>query len=549
MYVIKGELDIAISCYEQALDIELRIHESNPNHPNIAAIYNNFGNVFGFQKKHDQAIEYYNRALGIALKVYENINHPAISMNYYNLGRQYFMNKEYVQAINYYNQALEISFKIYMDNPTHPAIAHSYNGLGAACEKIGEYDQAIKYYMLALEIYHETYANNPQHLNVADIYHNLGSVYTSKREYVQAIKYYERELQIMLKIYILSPNHLSLASSHYNLGVVYYRKGDYANSCFCADKALSIYSAHNNQQDIIKAQNLYNSVLLQLGNSALLLDKVEEVRLYYGQINARYNDIDFASMGFVKMQSEYADIAYNSKALFAAINCQLVLLKVDHTLEYDNHYHKLACFYNSIGSIEKANEAFHNALTYSQITASLHVNYAQFLIMNADCLNIDPQEITYHLYSAIGGNEDSNLRYNEIEQNSVCNVLRDLIKEKNVPITISSKTLAYYLLITHPEYIREIDSPNGLLDSFRVHCNKLQDDIAFRLLANTYNEMISDNETTAKYTEQIYQLNLWPQFLLDEPSDEGKSVPLPMYNNQSNESKLSGDFNDKESGT
>ena len=194
--------------------------------------------------------------------------------------------------------------------------------------------------------------------------------------------------------------------------------------------------------------------------------------------------------------------------MLAAINCQLVLIKVDPELKYSNHYHNLACFCACQGSIEEANEAFIKALMHphAKVTGSLHAEYAQFLILNMNSLIIDPQEISKHLYAAIESKNIGGLQYGKIEQTSVCNILQELMKQKNTTINVDPKVLAYYLLATHSKFLIKDDKLEELLDSFCSYCNSMQDEISFKLLSDTY-ASTNNEELALKYSKQAELIN------------------------------------------
>ena len=83
-----------------------------PNHPDIAASYNNLGNVYRDKGEYERAIEYYKQSLEIMLKAYhDSPNHPDIAASYNSLGVTYYVKQEYEEAIKYCNKAFVIAIK------------------------------------------------------------------------------------------------------------------------------------------------------------------------------------------------------------------------------------------------------------------------------------------------------------------------------------------------------------------------------------------------------------------------------------------------------
>ena len=495
----KGEYDCAIKYHQRALKIKLKAYENIPNHPDVALSFGNLGNAYENKGEHDYAIKYHQQALKIKLKAFEsNPNHPSIAISYNNLASSHESKEEYDWAIEYYHKSLKINLKVYETTPNHSAICASYNNLGAAHENKGEHDHAIAYLKQALKLNLKAFENNPNHPNIALSYNNLGASYESKGKYDQAIENYKQSLKIKLKAYESSPNHPSIGTSYNNLGTAHEAQGKYDQGLLYAKKALDIFCQHQNQQDITMARVLANRNLIQLGNQSLLNSNEDAAREYYSEIDHDYKDIDFCSKTFIDLQLYYVDIVYKRNDLLSDINCHEVLVKIDPELKHGNHYHNLACFYACRGNIAKARESFIRAFSYFEVEGGLHVEYAQFLITNRNSNDfiVSSQEISNHLYIAINSGNRGDLNYGKMEQNSICAILAELINQKNNIIETDSQTLAYYLLIKNPQYIKEDDNIESLLQSFTSYCENLQEEIAFRLLSDTYrfldNQGLSD---------------------------------------------------------
>ncbi|PCJ28981.1 MAG: hypothetical protein COA94_03080, partial [Rickettsiales bacterium] len=505
-YDLKGNYDKAIEYHDLALTIRLQAYANSLSHPEIAASYNNLGNAYNAKGEYGQAIIYHKQALAIRQEAYvSNPNHPDLATSFNNLGNAYERKGEYDQAILYHEQALGVMQKAYTSTPHHPDLATSFNNLGNAYEKKGEYDQAIKYHDLALTIRLQAYANSPSHPDIAMSYNNLGNVYDSKGEYGQAIIYHKLALAIKLEAYASTPNHPDIAISHNNLGNAYYSKGEYDQAYEHAGKAVEIYFRNHHQQHLAIAKSVYDQIVLQLGNLALLDDSAAAAIEYYQQIDPNYEHIVFESEEFVRLQFEHAAMAYSSNALQSALNCQLVLVKIDPGLRHGNHYHNLASYYAYLGHIEKANITFTDALAQppAKVTGRLHVEYAQFLIVNRDneALATSVQEISPHLHAAISSDNMSDLPYGRAEKDSVCEILQNLLSQRNAAIQVNPKVLAYYLLIKYPECMQETNTPDPLLKALRSHCDNLQDEISFTLLADAYRS-VGNEELAGQYTEQ-----------------------------------------------
>ena len=153
--VILGNSKEAIEYFNKALDINLKVY--GETHLNVATEYNNLGSAWDTLGDSKKAIEYYTKALDIDLKVYGE-NHPDVATYYNNLGLAWDNLGDSKKAIDYYTKALDIDLKVYGE--MHPDVARGYNNLGGAWCTLGDSKKAIDYFSKALKICKATYGDN-----------------------------------------------------------------------------------------------------------------------------------------------------------------------------------------------------------------------------------------------------------------------------------------------------------------------------------------------------------------------------------------------------
>jgi tetratricopeptide (TPR) repeat protein len=112
------------------------------------------------------------------------------------------------------------------------------------------------------------------------------------------------------------------------------------------------------------------------------------------------------------------------------------------------------------------------------------------------------------------------LKYGKIEQNTVCNMLKDIIVHQNKIITITPQVLAYYLLIKYPEYRDAGETIERLLLAFESKCEQMQDEISFRLLSDAYFS-VGNEESGAKYIREAELLLTIDKILTSELQEKG----------------------------
>ena len=169
-----GNSKKAIEFYDKALKIALEIYgnehpyigpkyfgfatkTNGDKHPNIASLYNDIGLSWDNLGNSKKAIEFYDKALKIALEIFGD-KHPPIAALYNNIGLAWDKLGDSKQAIEFYGKALKIALEIYGDN--HPHIATGYNNIGFAWDKFGDSKKAIEYYDKALKIFDAAYGSD-----------------------------------------------------------------------------------------------------------------------------------------------------------------------------------------------------------------------------------------------------------------------------------------------------------------------------------------------------------------------------------------------------
>lgn len=190
--------------------------------PRSARACSNLGNAYFHDKRYEEAVKMYKRALTF------QYTYPFI---HFNLGATY-------EKIGLINEAIE-EYKASISNNNDNTLA--YNNLGTLYDKQGLYDLAIEAYRQALmsspysPLTHNNLGNTYVHIGdsekaleeymevlkidntYADAHNNVGAIYLKKGIFDTAIEELKKATQ-------LKPEHLD---AHYNLGIAYATKGLY----------------------------------------------------------------------------------------------------------------------------------------------------------------------------------------------------------------------------------------------------------------------------------------------------------------------------------
>ncbi len=282
-YYQLGEVEKAISYYEQALAISLEIGDrrvqGNPL-GNLGLAYRELGEV-------EKAISYHEQALAISLEIGDQRGQ---SSNLSNLGDAYYQLREVEKAISYYEQALAIAQEI-GDRRVQGAVL---GNLGNAYRELREVEKAISYYEKCLAIVQEIGDRRVQGNHLG----NLGLAYRELGEVEKAISYYKKGLAIAQEI----GDRRNEGSWLGNLGNAYYQLGE-------VEKAISYY-----EQALAIAQEIgdrHNEGLWLggLGIAYFQLRQVEKARDYLQQAFTILSEIKSPKAALVQQLLEALDQA------------------------------------------------------------------------------------------------------------------------------------------------------------------------------------------------------------------------------------------------
>ena len=314
----------------------------------------------------------------------------------------------------------------------------------------------------------------------------MGDAYRNKGEPDNAILNYQAALDIQKAI---ADSGSNIYKIHDGLALSYLYKRDLVNA----------------YEEAMLSKNMITLSLavFQLFNQQLLSGDIDAAQQCLKSIG-----IDFvtsrASGQLVKFEITCKNEFLSKNMIEAVVDTQKALVILDPKLEYGNHYHDLACFLAVEGNLVEAYETFNTAWMQhrEKVTDGFCVEYAQFLILNAKALEaqnilVTKDQITELLYSTIASENTSGLSYSQAEKNNVVSLIKELLSVENKVVIIQPKSLAYYLLITHPQYLVEGENLDYFIDTFKNHCNELKDSVSLVMLDDVCKELIDTDQEIA----------------------------------------------------
>ena len=273
----------------------------------------NLGNVFIKEKKTDEAIRQYKKAI----EIYSNYADA-----HYNLGIAIGLQGRSDEAIQEYYTVLRL------EEDHWKARFH----LADALAKTGQLDEAISHYEKTIQL----------HPDDAEVYNNFALALMKKGKVNEAIKYYNKCLEI-------KPDSVEVLN---NLGNILVEQGEFGQALAHFRKALSLKPSFG--------ETYYN-----LANALRQMGQIDEAAGYYRealQISPDNVDAHYG-LGSVLMQQKRYDeaIAHFGKA-------------VQLNLDFAQAYYNLGIIFADRNEIDKAIEQFRQVLRIHPNDAQMHCN-------------------------------------------------------------------------------------------------------------------------------------------------------------------------------
>lgn len=184
--------------------------------------------IFSDMGQYDEASKIFKQAMCLTKdKIY-------LGKIYSNYGVLLRRQKKYDEAMDMYRKAMDIVVVIY--GTSHPFLGRLYGNMGAICMEKGQHGEAEDYFKKALENLINIYGID--NINVAGVFSNMGSLKSCQEKWLDAIQFYEKALGIYFKL--IGDSHSQTAICYHGLGLCYVKSGDRDKGVQFMEKALAI---------------------------------------------------------------------------------------------------------------------------------------------------------------------------------------------------------------------------------------------------------------------------------------------------------------------
>jgi two-component system, NarL family, sensor kinase len=174
---------------------------------------------------------------------FEKHNYPKGESDAYNqLGLLYSRQKKYNESISQFEKALEIRQKTGDINGQAAVV----NNLASVKRLQGEYGEAVAYVLKSIKLYEENKAS----IEVGRAYITLSNLYYDMRDYGDALNYLHKALPIFDK----EQDSLYQAQTWFNLGILHERNESLDSAIYAQKQALALFRTLKSSNNIYQTQ-------------------------------------------------------------------------------------------------------------------------------------------------------------------------------------------------------------------------------------------------------------------------------------------------------
>ena len=323
-YAVKcGKLDEARKLYTQALDEIYGIYGNNPKTHEVANIWVALGRLSAKELRHDEAVNYFQKALSIKQDVYgpentenddlmactENLGHIACNLGKYeqaldyykvslkmfygihaptaaktqsnlktlslkldNLGKLSSLVGQYDASRIFYHEGLQLKRELYGPEKCTTDVCRSLDALGNVHRILGDYSSARQYLTQELLMLHKIYGSQAQTKEIALVLNNLGNLNCNLDQFHLAQDYYDKALEIKYHCYGPDAQNMSLATTLHSLGILHSELGKYQLAEDFFRKALAMkYHVFGREANNVTIANTVNRLVVIQASSRCIV--------------------------------------------------------------------------------------------------------------------------------------------------------------------------------------------------------------------------------------------------------------------------------------
>ncbi|KAL7543444.1 hypothetical protein ACHAXR_012746 [Thalassiosira sp. AJA248-18] len=258
-----GELDNAMNCFQDAIDIMRQNFNEKGSGPVVTSILSRIGGIFSKMGKLEEAMSHYHEAYDLATRTFGTTDHPEVAQVLHYIGGIHQREGNLSEAMRCYKN----SAKIYQTTlgRNDPTVATTLVCIGSLHYIEKNLDGAMNYYTEALRLNRSAYGT--KHPDVIPTMKSIALIHAKKENFDHAIEIFTEVLGI--KTAEFGHMHPEVAGAHKRIGNVHYQRGDLVGADEEYRKALTIYqqSLGDDHQTTKSAQAIVEKVGKELADA------------------------------------------------------------------------------------------------------------------------------------------------------------------------------------------------------------------------------------------------------------------------------------------
>ncbi len=259
----RGELDLAMSCFQDAIDIMRQNFNEKGSGIVVTSILSRIGLIFSKMNKLDEAMSHYHEAYDLATRTFGTTDHPEVAQILHYIGSINQRKRNLDEAMRCYKKSAKI-FQTTLGR-NDPTVATTLVSMGSLHYIANNLDGAMNYYKEALRLNRSAYGT--KHPDVIPTMKSIALIHAKQQNFDDAVGMFTEVLDIVCAD--LSQMHPEVASSHKRIGNVHYQRGDLSSAEREYRKALSIYQQclGSDNQTTKSAQAIVDKVEKEIADS------------------------------------------------------------------------------------------------------------------------------------------------------------------------------------------------------------------------------------------------------------------------------------------
>ncbi|KAL3794010.1 hypothetical protein ACHAW5_004295 [Stephanodiscus triporus] len=231
----RGELDMAMNCFQDAIDIMRQNFNEKSSGPLVTSILSRIGAIFYKMGKLEEAMSHYHEAYDLATRTFGTTDHPEVAQILHYIGGIHQRNGNLEEAMRCYKNSAKI-YQVTLGR-NDPVVATTLVCIGSVHYIEKNLDGAMNYYKEALRLNRSAYGT--KHPDVIPTMKSIALIHAKKGNFDSAIEIFTEVLKI--KCSEVGHIHPEVAGAHKRIGNVHYQRGDLNSAEGEYRKALSIY--------------------------------------------------------------------------------------------------------------------------------------------------------------------------------------------------------------------------------------------------------------------------------------------------------------------